>query len=184
MFNPQPTKLDLRYDSHQRGAKTCDVRASRVRRGLSLLELTVSMGLLALIMIPVISLLSTSHKVMGASSTRQSGAYARHAALDAVGWRLTGCVQVVSSFPQRLVLRQADGSTATLRFSRGELQWETGLGVESLIIGLSNARFNVSAVSGSTIAAGELFLLEVATRGAGEPHETWSSTQYWIRPAI
>jgi hypothetical protein len=165
-------------------AKLVFVRPGPARRGLSLLELTVSMGLLALIMVPVISLLSTSHKVMGASSAKQSGAYARHAALDAVGWRIAGSVQVVSALPQRLVLRQADGTVATLRLSRDELQWETGLGTESLIAGLSNARFSVGAVAGSPPAAGQLFLFEVATRAPGEPEETWSSTQFWIRPAI
>jgi len=165
-------------------ARLGTVRLGAVRRGLSLLELTVSMGLLALIMVPVISLLATSYKVMGASSARQSGAYARHAALDAVGWRLTGSVQVVSALPQRLLLRQEDGTLATLRIFRDELRWETGLGVETLMAGLSNARFSVEAVAGSPPAAGELLLLEVATRAAGEPQETWSSTHFWIRPAI
>ncbi len=154
------------------------------RVAMSLLELIVSMGLLSLIMVPVVSLLGTSYKVMNASSDRQSGNYTRQVALDSVAVRLAGSSQILSSSSSQVTALLSDGSQGRLSFSRGELTWETPLGVETLIAGLSNARFSVGAIPGASLPAGELFLIEVASRGPGEPQETWSSTQIWIRPLL
>ena len=156
----------------------------RKRSAMSLLELIVSMGLLSLIMVPVVSLLGTSYKVMNASSDRQAGSYTRQVALDSVVYRLAGSTQVLDAGTDHITVLLADGDKARLSFGGGELFWETSFGVESLIAGLSNARFSVGAGPGATALAGELFLIEVASRGPGEPQETWSSTQIWIRPAI
>ncbi len=156
----------------------------RHRRALSLLELIVSMGLLSLIMVPVVSLLGTSYKVMVASSDRQAGSYTRQVALDSVAYRLNGSTQVLAADAAELDVRLADGNTARLSFNRGELLWETSFGVETLVAGLSNARFSVGASKGASPLAGELFLIEVASRGPDEPRETWSSTQLWIRPTL
>ncbi len=165
------TTMNWRIKKHQ-----------RLRRALSLLELVVSMGLLALIMVPVISLLGTSYKVMNASSERAEGSYARQSALDAIGMNLRGCTQVLDAQAEELVVLTADGNKTRLSFSRGELLLETALGQQSLTTGLSGIRFSVGAKSGAPPAAGELILVEVASRGPSEPTETWSSTQLWIRP--
>ena len=161
------------------------IRSELPRRpGLSLVELVVSMGLLSILMLPIIGLLATSHKVYNASNVRHDGNYARHIALDAVAARMGSAVRVVSANPSQIDVQLASGAVGRLTYSRGVLAWRVGTSVEVLARGLANARFSVGAVAGAGPAAGELVSVEVATRGTGEPADTWSSTNVWVKPTI
>ncbi len=156
----------------------------RKRRGLSLVELVVSMGLMSLIMLPIIGLMATSYKVYNAGCTSRDGAYARQVALDAINLRLRNARNVVNATSGFLEVQLLNGGTATLEFVAGGLDWtESGIR-QTLASGLTSARFNVGAGSGATPVAGDLLSIEVATKTSAEPVETWSSTTLWLRPTI
>lgn len=154
------------------------------RRGLSLLELVVSMGLLTILMLPVVGLLATSYKVYNASSQRHDGNYARQTALDAAEHVLRGAEQVVAVSRGSVNVRFADGTVGRLAYSRGRLTWTAGGASQTLADHLSDASFSVGTAAGASPSAGELLLVELATRGAGEPSDTWSNTRIWIRPLL
>ena len=154
------------------------------RTAMTLLELIVSMGLLALIMLPVISLLATSYKVMNASNARQDGSYARRTALDAASSLLREGVAVTAIGQNHVEVLFPSGSLGRLDYARGEMSWSVGGVREVVARGLADLQFSVGTSAGARPVAGKLILLEVATRGINEPTDSWSSTQIWIRPAI
>ncbi len=154
------------------------------RAGVSLAELTVAMGLCAIIMLPVIGLLGTSHKVYSASSTRSGGDGARRAGLDAVSLRLADAVRIVSANSTAVRVQFPSGAVGVLSYGGGRLVWRLGAIREDLVAGLSNARFSVGSAAGAGPVAGELLLVELASRSGSEPNDSWSSTQVWIKPTI
>lgn len=156
----------------------------KTRRGFSLVELVIAMGLLAIIMMPIIALMATSYKVYNASSTSRDGTYLRQVALDSAAIRLQNTNRVVAAGTNFVDVQTATGATARLSYSAGRLYWREGGVNHVLVQDLSNARFSVGAASGATPAAGDLLLLEVGSRRPGEPVETWSSTRFWIKPTI
>lgn len=153
------------------------------RRGLSLLELVVSMGLLSLLMVPVVGLLSTSLKVYTASNDRFDGDYARQTALDGSTYLIRDGVAVVAHSPTSLEIRFASGSVGQLRYDRGQLTWTIGSARQLLSSSLTDARFSVIN-SATDPTAGELIKLEFASQSSTEPTARWSTTQVWIRPLI
>lgn len=154
------------------------------RRGVSLIEMVVSMGLLSVIMLPVISLLATSHKVFSASSARHDGNYLRHTSLDGASRVLAGAESVVAISSRSVEVQFSTGATGELAFGAGRLIWTFGGTAQELADGLSDARFTVSIAPGAPSVAGEIVRLEVASQSVGEPQANWSSTQVWVRPAI
>lgn len=152
-------------------------KSKRLRRAFSLIELVVAMSLLMVLMLPVIGLLSTSYKVYNASSTRAGGDGSRRAALDALSLRLQSAVRTTAAASNAVTVQLANGSTARLSYAGGRLFWREGGVTQTLVAGLSNARFSVGAATGATATAGELLLVEVATRATNEPAESWSSTR-------
>ena len=152
--------------------------------GLSLVELVVSMGLMSLIMMPVIGLMATSYKVYNASSTTLDGGYARQVALDSAAMRLQFAQRVLAVGTNFGDVQMASGATARLSISGTQLTWTEGGTTQILVSGLSSARFSVGAAGRATATAGELLLIEVGSRAPGDPLETWSSTQLWIKPTL
>ncbi len=159
-------------------------RLPQLRRGLSLVELVVSMGLLSLMMLPIVGLMATSFKVYNAGNTSRDGAYARQVALDAVSFRLKGSRQVVRARSGYLEVRLLNGTTAALELVDGGLYWTEGGARQMLATGITHARFSAGTGSGATTSAGELLLIEVASQASTEPVEKWSSTTLWLRPTI
>lgn len=154
------------------------------RRGLSLLELTVAMGLLSIVMLPTISLLATSHKIYNSQNVRHDGDYLRMTALDAAVQRLHGAEKIVQLESDYVEVVFASGVFGVLAFERGDLIWKTSVGSELLARGLSGAKLDVGTAAGATAEAGQVLLVYLGSRGVGEPTETWSSERVWIRPAI
>lgn len=152
--------------------------------GVSLLELVISMGLLAVIMLPVISLMATSHKVYTASSHRHDGDYARRTALDAAGRVTQGAQTIVATGANYVDLQFPSGELGRLSFNGAGLTWTAAGTTQLLAIGLTQGRFSVGVAPGANSTAGGLLLVEVASRQAGEPQDSWSSAQFWIRPPI
>jgi len=159
-------------------------RLLRMRRGLSLVELVVSMGLLSLMMLPIVGLMATSYKVFNAGNTSRDGAYARQVALDAVSYRLQGARQVVRARSGYLEVRLLNGTTAALELTAGSLFWTEAGARQMLATGITNARFVAGTSTGATTSAGELVLIEVASQASTEPVEKWSTTTLWLRPTI
>lgn len=153
------------------------------RHGMTLMELVVSMGLLAMIMLPVIGLLGTTYKVYNSSSERYNGSYARQTALDTTAMLLSGASDATTA-SNRVDVRFENGTSGRLSYSRGQLIWNFAGTSQVLVNGLTRARFTLGAAPGASPTAGELLLLEVASQSREEPVETWSSTRIWIRPTI
>ena len=175
----------LRKPHTLRSRKTLgDAMAVASRRAISLVEVVVSLGLLAAIMLPVAGLMATSHKVFQAGQVAHDAAYVRQTALDAARIRLQGCQRVVAVASQHVDLLTAAGTTARLTFVAGRLQWSEGGAVQVLASGLTAARFNVGTAAGANVTAGSLLMIEVATQRPGEPNPHWSTTTVWIRPSI
>ena len=161
------------------------LRTLRSRRAMTLLELVVSMGLLALIMVPVVSLLGTSYKVMNRGSDQAEGSYARHVGLDAAAMLLSDSQNIIDSSTTHVTVGLSSGLQGRLSFSRGELLWQINGGSPQLLArGLSGARFSVGTAAGATAVAGQLLKLELATRTTSDLSDQWSSTELWIRPTI
>lgn len=151
---------------------------------MSLIEVVISMGLLAVVMLPILGLMATSRKVMIAGDTSRSGDYARQTALDVAIVRLRSAQQVVDSGSNYVDVLTGSGTTCRLSVSNGRLLWtEAGI-QQTLATGLSSANFTFGTAPGATPTAGTLLMLEVATQAPSEPVPHRSSTTIWIKPTI
>ncbi len=173
-------------DSHQRRFRAKHRRASRANhcRAMSLIEVVISMGLLAVVMLPIIGLMATSRKVMIAGDTSRSGDYARQTSLDAAIFRLRSAQQVVDSGSNYVDVITGTGTTGRLSVSGGRLLWTEAGVQQTLATGLSSANFTFGTASGAPATAGTLLMLEVATQASAEPMPHWSSATIWIKPTI
>ncbi|MCA9242042.1 MAG: hypothetical protein KDA37_17650 [Planctomycetales bacterium] len=143
---------------------------------MTLLEVVVAVGLLALIMVLMVSLLTTSSNVLQASQGRHERGYALEAAAALL--RGAEAAQVATT---RLRAQFATGQVGNLAFDArtGNLTWEIDGSTQILVRDLAAARFSVEPQSD-----GQLIRLAVATRAARAGPELWSHVVVWIRPHI
>lgn len=158
------------------------------RKAMTLLELVVSMGLLAVIMLPLIGLMGTTYRVYAASSDRQEGSYLRTSALDACVHLLRDAESIVAASPTRLQVKLSTGAIGELSFGRKRLVWKQTGAAQVLAIGLANAKFSTTRVPAGRLdpdqSIGSLVQLKFSSQRAGEPNESWSTTSVWVRPTI
>lgn len=164
------------------------IHSSRIRvprrRAVTMVELLAAMVVMSLIMVPLFGIMKASLRISEMSSQRQTGGFARQAALEAISRRLQGCTQVLEIADNRLVVLQADGQKAQLSFQKDNLVFENNLGSQVLSSGIAKLRF-YEIGKPSTVAAGRLIAVEVVTQDTKPPYVTHNSaTRVWIRPAI
>ena len=150
------------------------------RRGLTLIELVVAVGLLTIIMLPVVGLPSTAARVYETNSELRQVEGQRLTAIDGAIRILRSAQQVTRVRARRLDLILQDGRPGQLRFTRGSLLWTLGQNQQTLGTNLQSVRFGVQQ-SGQTVSDGTLVSISVSARAA--PTED-STTFIWVRPTI
>lgn len=156
-------------------------RQSR-RSGMSLVELVMSMGLLAMIMMPIIALMSSTFHIYESTQSRQTGALSRHSCLDVLAERCGSATAVRSVGRSSVVFEMRDGSTARCFLRRGVMNWRQGGVTEPLVAGLNSLSF--SLVDQTATSAGSLLQVKATTQPDPEVAAKTSTTTLWIRPAI
>ena len=160
------------------------------QRGVTMVELLAAMMIMSLIMVPLFGMLKASLSISETSSQRQSGAFTRQAALEAIGRRLQGSKRLVEPPEQEslTVIDLANFRPMTLRLKGGQLILEDDFGPQVLIDGIAELSFYDAVneyVKPTSTAAGRLIGVDVATRSSQPPYKVMhSSTKVWIRPAI
>ncbi len=148
------------------------------------MELVVSMGLLAIIMVPIVGMLSTTHKVYNSQNDRAGQEYTRQIALDATSFLLRGASGIVRVPTRPVQLKLSHGGTATLEFTRGQITWTVGGSRQIVAQGLTDVRFTDLTNRRADTDAGRLLRIEVASRSTTQTRDVWSTTTNWIKPAI
>lgn len=166
-------------------------RSKRQRSGFSLLEVVVSLAILAMIMTPVVALLRSSQQVWDDRESDVAVLDGAHAAVRHVVRTTRGARRVESMTPEtelagRLVVRMPDNSRLSWTRRNNEIYFSDG-GPESLlarnILGLWFVGYRDDAVTPTTTVA-EMQFIEVFARvrldRQGSPTRTISS-KVWLR---